>query len=74
MDKHVEIQVNKANKILGMIRRAYTYIDKDTMRLLYKSLIRPHLEYGHVVAYPRYDKSATRRYAEKSNQYGTCAQ
>ena len=56
-DKHIEIQCGKANKILGMIRRAFTYIDKDSMRQLYTSLIRPILEYGHVITYPRYKKS-----------------
>lgn len=39
-----------------MIRRSYTYLDKDSMNTLYKSLIRPLLEYGHVIAYPRYEK------------------
>ena len=55
-DRHTEIQVNKANKMLGMIRRAYTYLDTDSMNTLYKSIIRPLLEYGHVIAYPRYEK------------------
>eukprot|EP00794_Sanderia_malayensis_P011225 gene11225-12404_t len=49
-DRHTEIQVNKANKMLGMIRRAYTYLDADSMNTLYKSIIRPLLEYGHVIA------------------------
>ena len=26
--KHIEIQVNKANKILGLIRRSYEYMNK----------------------------------------------
>ena len=56
-DKHIEIQCSKANKILGMIRRAFTYIDKDSMRQLYTSLIRPIIEYVHVITYPRFKKS-----------------
>ena len=35
-DGHTEKQVNKANKMLGMIRRAYTYLDTDSMNTLYK--------------------------------------
>jgi hypothetical protein len=54
--KHTEIQVNKANKLLGMIRRSYTYLDKESMLTLYRSLIRPHLEYGHVITFPRFEK------------------
>ena len=57
-DQHIEIKCKQANKILGMIRRAFTYIDKDSMRQLYISLVRPILEYGHVISYPRLKKSA----------------
>jgi len=57
-DKHVEVQCNKANKMLGLIRRSFTYLDKDSMKTLYVSLIRPILEYGHVITYPRFSKSA----------------
>ena len=57
-DRHVEIQCGKANKILGLIRRSFTYIDSNIMKQLYTSLIRPILEYGHVITYPRYKKSA----------------
>ena len=37
--------VKTANRILGMIRRTISYKSKDTIRTLYKSLVRPHLEY-----------------------------
>jgi hypothetical protein len=37
--------VNKANRVLGMIKRSFSYIDIDMFLALYKSLIRPHLEY-----------------------------
>eukprot|EP00794_Sanderia_malayensis_P001171 gene1171-540_t len=50
-DRHVEIQCNKANQILGLIRRAFTFIDLDSMKKLYTSLIRPILEYGHAQKY-----------------------
>jgi len=53
---HTEIQVNKANKLLGLIRRSYTYLDKDCITTLYKTLIRPLLEYGHCITYPRFEK------------------
>ena len=34
-----------ANRVLGMIYRTFTYKDKETILILYKSLVRPHLEY-----------------------------
>jgi len=57
-DRHIEIQCGKANRILGLIRRSFTYLDKHSMKQLYTALIRPILEYGHVITYPRYKKSA----------------
>ena len=54
--EHIEIQVNKANKLLGLIRRSFTHLDKESMLILYKSLIRPLLEYGHSVTFPRFEK------------------
>jgi ribonuclease P/MRP protein subunit RPP40 len=55
-DGHIESQVKKANRLLGLIRRSFHYLDNETFCLLYKSLVRPHLEYGHVVYYPRYER------------------
>jgi hypothetical protein len=35
----------KAMSVLGMIRRHFKHIDKEEFRILYKSFVRPHLEY-----------------------------
>jgi len=37
--------VKKANKLLGMIKRNFVDRTKETILPLYKSLVRPHLEY-----------------------------
>ena len=37
--------VRKANRMLGMIKRNFIDRSQETIILLYKSLIRPHLEY-----------------------------
>ena len=50
------MQVNKGNKILGLIRRSFTYLDRKSMWTMYKTLVRPHIEYGHTIIYPRYEK------------------
>jgi hypothetical protein len=54
--KHVETQVNKANKILGMIRRSFEHMDAPTMKTLFCSLVRPHLEFANAVWSPKYIK------------------
>ena len=51
-DKHIQKVINKANQMLGIIKRTFTRLDKETFLLLYKSLVRPHLEYGNIVWYP----------------------
>ena len=47
---------NKANRIMGMIKRSFTCIDKEMFICLFKSLVRPHLEYINAVWSPWYKK------------------
>ena len=49
---HVAHALSKANQLLGLIKRTFSYMDSDLMRLLFISVIRPHLEYANVVWYP----------------------
>ena len=37
--------VSKGNQVLGMIRRNITYKEKSLIVPLYKSIVRPHVEY-----------------------------
>ena len=46
-NKHVEPAVNKANRF-GLIRRAYTYMDDNSLVKSFTGLIRPILEYANV--------------------------
>ena len=57
MDNELEFKehinkVNEANSTLGIIRRSYTYLDRQHPALLYKALVRPLLEYGNQVWSP----------------------
>jgi len=47
---------NKASKILGLINRTIVYRDTDILLRLYKSLVRPHLEYCVPAWAPHYLK------------------
>ena len=38
--------------MIGLIKRTFTYLNKDTLLKLYKSLVRPHLEDGNIIWYP----------------------
>ena len=55
-ESHVYIQTKKANKLLGMIRRTFSQLDKVSLPLLYKAIVRPHLEYCNVTWHPRWKK------------------
>ena len=50
--KHVDVKVNKANKLLGLLRHTFKYLNAESLTLLYKSIIRPHLEYATSVWSP----------------------
>ena len=54
--EHINIKVTKVNQILGLILRTFTYMDKEMFLYLFKSLIRPHLEYATEVWSPVYKK------------------
>ena len=54
--QHIEKQVGKANRILGQIRRSFQYLDIETSRLLFTSLVRPHLEFANVIWAPKLKK------------------
>ena len=50
--KHITQKVNKANCIMGLVRRTYTFLDETSFRYLFQALVRPNLEYAAAVWYP----------------------
>ena len=46
-DKHIQIQVNIANQIVGIIRLTSSSLDHKSFSLLCQALVRPHLEYAN---------------------------
>ena len=51
-EKHISEKVNKANSVMGVIRRTFEFLDLKTFKLLCTSLVRPHLEYANQVWNP----------------------
>ena len=51
-DDHIAETVNKANRILGLIRRNFKDLNNSSFCALYKALVRSHLEYGQSVWSP----------------------
>ena len=53
-DKQVKNSTAKASKVLGLIARTFDYKNKNIILTLYKSLVRPHLEYAVSFWSPHY--------------------
>ena len=45
-------RIIKANNIMGIIRRTYSHLDIITLRSLFTTLVRPHVEYGAPIWQP----------------------
>ena len=50
--KHIDTKISKANKILGLIRHTFKYLNPEIITSLYKTLVRPHVEYATSVWSP----------------------
>ena len=52
--EHTSLVTNKANRVLGLIKSGFTYLDSDMFVCLYKSMVHPILEYGNIIWGPYY--------------------
>ena len=52
--EHVTGVVAKVNRLLGLIKQCFQHMDAYLLRLLFTSIVRPHLEYGNVVWHPHF--------------------
>ena len=59
-DQHIQTIVSKANQMLGLIKRTFSYIDKDMFCKLYKALVRPHLEYANIIWHPHLKRQSVK--------------
>ena len=55
---HISEVVSKGNQRIGLVRRNFHIIDNEMFLLIYKSLIRPVLEYCNTVWTPIYKKDS----------------
>ena len=49
---HLAEEINRANSILGIIRRTFVYLDLTILKALYTALVWPHLEYTNQIWCP----------------------
>ena len=46
---HIKEQISKANKGVGVIKKLNNTLPRKALLTLYKSFIRPHLDYGDII-------------------------
>ena len=58
-EAHMPEKINKANSMMGIIRRTFEYLDDKCFSTVFKSLVRPHIEYANQVWSPYLMKHIT---------------
>lgn len=51
-DNHVSLTVYRADRLVGLIKRAFSYLHGETLLVLYKTIIRPILDSGSIIWFP----------------------
>ena len=67
---HCQLKVNKANSILGCLKHTFKNMTQEIFLLLYKAMIRPHLEYASCVWSPhlKRDQDAIERVQRRATK------
>ena len=67
---HVDQKIKQCNKSIGLIRRLSVNVPRIALLTIYKSFIRPHLDYGDIL----FDKSKNEIFQNKLEkvQYRSC--
>ena len=50
--QHIGCIVKKLNRIIGLARRTFHYMNQEVFRLLFTSLMRPHMDYADCIWSP----------------------
>ena len=65
--KHLDGKIAKANQGIGIIKRLYHYLPRKALLQIFKSFIRPHLDYCDVIYHkPTYDDFYRQYYSERA--------
>ena len=67
---HVDQKIKKCNNLIGLIRRLSVNVPRNALLTIYKSFIRPHLDYGDIL----YNKPENENFQNKLQkfQYRAC--
>ena len=54
---HLKMILNKVNKTVGLLRKLHNILPRPALLTIYKSFIRPHLDYGDIIYDQAYNTS-----------------
>ena len=58
---HITLKLTTVNKSTNTLRKLYNYMQYDSLVTIYKYLIRPHLDYAHVI----FDKPSDATFSDR---------
>ena len=69
-EDHLKMTLNKVNKTIGLLRKLHNILPRSALLTIYKSFIRPHLDYGDII----YDQAYNASFHQKLEllQYNAC--
>ena len=69
-EDHLKMILNKVNKTIGLLRKLQNILPRSAVLIIYKSSIRPHLDYGDII----YDQAYSASFHQKLEllQYNAC--
>ena len=67
---HIDKKIKKCNKLIGLMKRLSVNLPRSALLTIYKSFIRPYLEYGDIL-YDKPDNESSQNKIEKV-QYKVC--
>ena len=59
--EHIDNKINKCNRIIGIMKRLLSVISRKNLLTIYKSFVRPHLDYADII----YDNPFNDSFKEK---------
>ena len=70
VEDHLKMILNKINKTVGLLRKLHNILPRSALLIIYKSFIRPHLDYGDIT----YDQAYHASFHQKLEllQYISC--
>ena len=64
-NEHINDKIHQANKAVGLLRKLQTFLPCNILLTIYKSFIRPLLDYADVI----YDEPSNALFSKKMNQF-----